>query len=108
MIPIWKMTFRCLSGYEGGEKMKYKGYWITIAPADDIRRSDAMGNETVCKGFNIKVFKDKGKTELFDEFSAAVGHEILENSVEEAEQFAKDTIICEEKELDVSQDEMSM
>ena len=88
--------------------MKYKAYWITIAPADDIRRSDAMGNETVCKGFNIKVFKDKEKTELFDEFSAAVGHEILENSVEEAEQFAKDTIICEEKELDVGQDEMSM
>ena len=88
--------------------MKYKGYWITIVPADDIRRSDSMGNETVCKGFNIKVFKDKEKTELFDEFSAAVGHEILENSVEEAEQFAKDTIICEEKELDVGQDEMSM
>ncbi len=54
------------------------------------------------------MFKDKEKAELFDEFSAAVGHEILENSVEEAEQFAKDTIICEEKELDVGQDEMSM
>lgn len=66
-----------------------------------------MGNETVCKGFNIKVFKDKKKTELFDEFSAAVGHEILENSLEEAEQFAKDTIICEEKQFDASQ-EMSM
>ena len=88
--------------------MKYKGYWITITPADDLVRNDEKGNETVCKGFNIKVFKDKGKTELFDEFSAAVGHEILENSVEEAEQFAKDTIICEEKELDVGQDEMSM
>ena len=88
--------------------MKYKGYMITIVPADDIRRTDELGRETTCKGFNIKVFKDKGKTELFDEFSAAVGHEILENSVEEAEQFAKDTIICEEKELDVSQDEMSM
>ena len=87
--------------------MKYKGYWITITPADDIRRSDAMENGTVCKGFNIKVFKDKEKTELFDEFSAAVGHEILENSVEEAEQFAKDTIICEEKQFDASQ-EMSM
>ena len=87
--------------------MKYKGYMITIDPADDIRRSDSMGNETVCKGFNIRVFKDKGKTELFDEFSAAVGHEILENSLEEAEQFAKDTIICEEKQFDASQ-EMSM
>ena len=87
--------------------MKYKGYWITIAPADDIRRTDELGRETTCEGFNIKVFKDKGKTELFDEFSAAVGHEILENSLEEAEQFAKDTIICEEKQFDASQ-EMSM
>ena len=34
-IPIWKMTFRCRSGYEAGEKMKDKGYWITIVPADD-------------------------------------------------------------------------
>ena len=87
--------------------MKYKGYWITIVPADDIRRTDELGRETTCEGFRIKVFKDKGKTELFDEFSAAVGHEILENSVEEAEQFAKDTIICEEKQFDSSQ-EMSM
>lgn len=87
--------------------MKYKGYWITIVPAGDIRRSDEKGNDIVCEGFNIKVFKDKEKTKLFDEFSAAVGHEILENSVEEAEQFAKDTIICEEKQFDASQ-EMSM
>ena len=87
--------------------MKYKGYWITIVPANDIRRSDAMGNETVCKGFNIKVFRDKEMTDLLDEFSAAVGYEILENSLEEAEQFAKDTIICEEKQFDASQ-EMSM
>ena len=88
--------------------MKYKGYWITIDPADDLVRSDERGNDIVCEGFIIKVFKDKGKTELFDEFSAAVGHEILENSLEEAKQFAKDTIVCEEKELDVGQDEMSM
>ena len=88
--------------------MKYKGYVVRITPADDLKRTDELGRETTCEGFRIKVFKDKGKTELFDEFSAAVGHEILENSVEEAEQFAKDTIICEEKELDVGQDEMSM
>ena len=88
--------------------MKYKAYWITITPADDLVRSDEQGNKTVCEGFNIKVFKDKQKTKLFDEFSAAVGYEILENSVEEAEQFAKDTIVCEEKQLDIGQDEMSM
>ena len=87
--------------------MQYKGYVLRITPADDLVRSDEKGNDIVCEGFNIKVFKDKEKTKLFDEFSAAVGYEILENSLEEAEQFAKDTIICEEKQFDASQ-EMSM
>ena len=87
--------------------MKYKGYWITIDPVDDIRRTDELGRETTCEGFRFEVFRDKEMTDLLDEFSAAVGYEILENSLEEAEQFAKDTIICEEKQFDASQ-EMSM
>ena len=35
---------------------------------------------------------------MIDIFSAAVDFELLENSLEEAEQFAKDYIDCEEKE----------
>ena len=87
--------------------MQYKGYIVRITPAEDIRRTDELGRETTCEGFQFEVFKDKEMTDLLDEFSAAVGYEILENSLEEAEQFAKDTIICEEKQFDASQ-EMSM
>ena len=87
--------------------MQYKGYVVRITPADDLKRTDELGRETSCEGFCFEVFKDKEMTDLLDEFSAAVGYEILENSLEEAEQFAKDTIICEEKEFDASQ-EMSM
>ena len=87
--------------------MQYKGYIVRITPAEDIRRTDELGRETTCTGFRFEVFKDKEMTDLLDEFSAAVGYEILENSLEEAEQFAKDAIICEEKQFDASQ-EMSM
>ena len=87
--------------------MQYKGYVVMITPADDIRRTDELGRKTTCEGFRFEVFRDKEMSDLLDEFSAAVGYEILENSLEEAEQFAKDTIICEEKQFDASQ-EMSM
>lgn len=87
--------------------MQYKGYVVRITSADDLKRTDELGRETTCEGFRFEVFRDKEMTDLLDEFSAAVGYEILENSKEEAEQFAKDTIICEEKQFDASQ-EMSM
>ena len=87
--------------------MQYKGYFVRITPADDLKRTDELGREMTCEGFRFEVFRDKEMTDLLDEFSAAVGYEILENSLEEAEQFAKDTIICEEKQFDASQ-EMSM
>ena len=87
--------------------MQYKGYVVRITPADGLKRTDELGRETTCEGFRFEVFRDKEMTDLLDEFSAAVGYEILENSLEEAEQFAKDTIICEEKQFDASQ-EMSM
>ena len=87
--------------------MQYKGYVVRITPTDDLKRTDELGRETTCEGFRFEVFRDKEMTDLLDEFSAAVGYEILEHSLEEAEQFAKDTIICEEKQFDASQ-EMSM
>ena len=87
--------------------MQYKGYVVRITPTDYLKRTDELGRETTCEGFRFEVFRDKEMTDLLDEFSAAVGYEILENNLEEAEQFAKDTIICEEKQFDASQ-EMSM
>lgn len=77
--------------------MEYKGFYIDIVPDSNIVRSDSDGNDVVCRGFLLSVFTDEARTEKFDEFSAAVGFEILENSIEEAEQYAKDVVSCEEK-----------
>ena len=46
----------------------------------------------------IQVFADETERIEIDNFSAAVGFEILENSFAEAEQFAKDFVDCEGKE----------
>ena len=77
--------------------MLYKGFYIEITPDEHIIRSDSNGNDLVCQGFYFKVFADENKSEKVDEFTAAVGHEILYNSVDEAEQFAKDVFDCETK-----------
>lgn len=77
--------------------MLYKGFYIEITPDEHIIRSDINGNDLVCQGFYFKVFSDENKSEKVDEFTAAVGHEILYNSIDEAEQFAKDVFDCETK-----------
>ena len=46
----------------------------------------------------IQVFADETERIEIDNFSAAVGFEILENSFAEAVQFSKDFVECEEKE----------
>ena len=46
----------------------------------------------------IQVFDGETEQVEIDNFSAAVGFEILENSLAEAEQFAKDYVECEGKE----------
>ena len=46
----------------------------------------------------MEVFADGSKKLEIDVFSAAVNFEIFENSLSEAEQFAKDYIDSEEKE----------
>lgn len=78
--------------------MRYKGFFIKISPDTDLHREDKDGNDIRCKGFTIEVFADESKKLEIDVFSAAVDFEILENSLSEAEQFAKDYIDCEEKE----------
>lgn len=56
------------------------------------------GNDFRCKGFTMEVFADGSEKLEIDVFSAAVDFEIFENSLSEAEQFAKDYIDSEEKE----------
>lgn len=78
--------------------MKYKGFYVKITPDTDLYREDKDGNDIRCKGFTIEVFLDESEKLEIDVFSAAVDFELLKNSLEEAEQFAKDYIDCEEKE----------
>ena len=79
--------------------MKYKEFYIDITLDDHLVRSDSNGNEVICRGFSFSVYTDEAKKEKFDEFSAAVGYEILAEDIEEAEQFAKDVISCEDKDF---------
>ncbi|MDO4944164.1 MAG: hypothetical protein Q4E74_03070 [Ruminococcus sp.] len=78
--------------------MKYKGFYVKITPDTDLHREDTDGNDIRCKGFTIEVFVDESEKLEIDVFSVAVDFELLKDSFEEAEQFAKDYIDCEEKE----------
>ncbi|MBD8912222.1 MAG: hypothetical protein EGR82_00945 [Ruminococcus bicirculans] len=77
--------------------MRYKGFYIKTSPDSNIRRVDKKGRDILCEGFLIQVFADETERIEIDNFSAAVGFEILENSFAEAEQLAKDFVECEEK-----------
>lgn len=81
--------------------MKYKGFYIKIVPDSGIKRVDKKGRDVLREGFMIQVFEDETEQVEIDNFSAAVGFEILENSLAEAEQFAKDFIDCEGKFIDL-------
>ena len=81
--------------------MRYKGFYIKISPDSNIRRVDKKGRDILCEGFLIQIFADKNEHNEIDNFTAAVGFEILEDSLAEAEQFAKDFIDCEGKFIDL-------
>ena len=78
--------------------MRYKDFYVRITPDKYIPRVDKKGNIILCEGFLIQIFADKNEQVEIDNFTAAVGFEILENSFEEAVQFAKDFVECEGKE----------
>lgn len=78
--------------------MRYKDFYVKITPDRYIPRVDKKGNKILCEGFLIQIFTDKNEQDEIDNFTAAVGFEILENSFEEAVQFAKDFVECEGKE----------
>lgn len=78
--------------------MKYKGFFVKITPDNYLPRENEDGEFVACEGFRIEVFADKSENVEIDIFSAAVGFELIKNSISEAEQFAKDYIDCEEKE----------
>jgi hypothetical protein len=78
--------------------MNYKGFYVKITSDSELQREDKDGNNIRCSGFTIEIFKDESEKIEIDVFSVEVDFEILENSIDEAEQFAKDYIDSEEKE----------
>ena len=78
--------------------MLYHGFYVKITPLKNIQREKKDGSITLCDGFQIEIFSDSSEEIPVDVFMAAVGFEILSNSVQDAEQFAKDVIDSEEKE----------
>lgn len=81
--------------------MRYKDFYVRITPDRYIPRVDKKGDKILCEGFLIQIFADKKEQDEIDNFTAAVGFEILENSLAEAEQLAKDFIDCEGKFIDL-------
>ena len=78
--------------------MKYKGFFVKITPDNYLPRETENGEIIAGEGFRIEVFTDESEKVEIDIFSAAVDFELIKNSIDEAEQFAKDYIDCEEKE----------
>ncbi len=77
--------------------MNYKGFEIRIRDAK-VPRRDRQGNTIECDGFIVEIFTQDSDIPV-NVFNAAVGYELLENSIYEAEQLAKDYIDVEEKKL---------
>ena len=78
--------------------MRYKGFYIQIIPKEIIRVMPSR--ESVFRaGFLIQIFDSIDRTTVIDCFTVAEGFEILKNDPTEAEQFTKDYINTEEKEL---------
>lgn len=87
--------------------MKYKGFFVKITPDNYLTRENEDGEVVACEGFKIEVFADESEEVEIDIFSAAVDFELVKNSINEAEQFAKDYIDCEEKEYQRMLDEFN-
>ena len=81
--------------------MRYKDFYVRITPDKYIPRVDKKGDKSLCEGFLIQIFAYKNEQDEIDNFTAAVGFEILEDSLAEAEQLAKDFIDCEGKFIDL-------
>lgn len=81
--------------------MRYKDFYVRITPDKYIPRVDKKGDKILCEGFLIQIFAYKNEQDEIDNFTAAVGFEILEDSLAEAEQLAKNFIDCEGKFIDL-------
>ena len=77
---------------------KYKGFEVKITPSRPFRVNQD-GQSVTCDGFMIEIYDSKEKKNAVDIIYAAVGYELLENDIHEAEQLVKDYIDSEKLEL---------
>ena len=61
--------------------MRYKDFYVRITPDKYIPRVDKKGDKILCEGFLIRIFADENGQDEIDNFTAAVGFEILEDSL---------------------------
>ena len=66
---------------------------MKISPSRPFR-VNRDGQSVQCDGFTIEIYGSKEKNAV-DIIHAAVGYELLENVIHEAQQLAKDYIDCE-------------
>ena len=78
--------------------MLYHGFYVKFTSLENIQREKKDGSIDLCGGFQIEIFSDSSEKIPLDAFTAAVGLEILNNSVQDVKQFAMDVIESEEKE----------
>ena len=71
---------------------------MKITPSRPFR-INRDGQSVQCDGFTIEIYDSKEKKNAVDIIYAAVGYELLENDIHEAEQLAKDYIDSEKLEL---------
>ena len=71
---------------------------MKITPSRPFR-VNRDGQSVQCDGFMIEIYDSKEKKNAVDIIYAAVGYELLENDIHEAEQLVKDYIDSEKLEL---------
>ncbi len=78
--------------------MKYRGFFIEITEISELEREDKNENIVLCDGFRYKIYSDEDFENLVDDFCAAVGFELPDDSSENAELFAREMVDSEYKE----------
>ena len=85
--------------------MKYRGFYTKITADENIIREDKEGGEKLCNGFLCQVFTDETMLKEIDNFYAASGFELVNDSLEEVQLFVREMIDCELKEYQKRKDE---
>lgn len=71
---------------------------MNITPSKPFR-VNRDGETVSCDGFTIEIYDSRENKNAVDIIYAAVGYELLENDIHEAEQLAKDYVDSEKLEL---------